>query len=108
MAKAGDVGCIRLIADTAEIAGRGLGMIGAILNPELIILGGRGALAGPLLIDPLTASYERHTLIKRQDVPNRSASGSSSADLPKTTRSWGGGMGGWRDGVSRASAPASE
>ena len=42
MAKAGDVGCIRLIADTAEIAGRGLGMIGAILNPGLIILGGRG------------------------------------------------------------------
>ena len=73
MAKAGDVGCIRLIADTAEIAGRGLGMIGAILNPGLIILGGRGALAGPLLIDPLTASYERHTLIKRQDVPEFAA-----------------------------------
>jgi predicted NBD/HSP70 family sugar kinase len=69
MAKAGDVGCVRLIADTAEIAGRGLGMIGAILNPGLIILGGRGALAGSLLIDPLIASYERHTLIKRQDVP---------------------------------------
>jgi predicted NBD/HSP70 family sugar kinase len=69
MAKAGDVGCARLIADAAEIAGRGLGMIGAILNPGLIVLGGRGALAGPLLIDPLTASYERHTLIKRQDVP---------------------------------------
>jgi predicted NBD/HSP70 family sugar kinase len=68
MAIAGDVGCSRLIADTAEIAGRGLGMIGAILNPGLIIVGGRGALAGPLLIDPLTASYERHTLIKRQDV----------------------------------------
>ena len=34
MAKAGDVGCIRLIADTAEIAGRGLGMIGAILQPR--------------------------------------------------------------------------
>jgi hypothetical protein len=44
-------------------------MIGAILNPGLIILGGRGALAGSLLIDPLIASYERHTLIKRQDVP---------------------------------------
>ena len=29
----------------------------------------QAALAGPLLIDPLTASYERHTLIKRQDVP---------------------------------------
>lgn len=69
MANAGDVGCARLIADSAEIAGRGLGMIGAIINPGLIILGGRGVLAGSLLIEPLTASYERHTLIKRQDVP---------------------------------------
>jgi len=69
MAKGGDAGCSRLIADTAEIAGRGLGMIGAIINPGLIILGGRGVLAGPLMIEPLIASYERHTLIKRRDVP---------------------------------------
>jgi predicted NBD/HSP70 family sugar kinase len=69
MANAGDVGSARLIADTAEIAGRGLGMIGAIINPALIVLGGRGALAGPLMLEPLKASYERHTLIKRQDVP---------------------------------------
>jgi predicted NBD/HSP70 family sugar kinase len=50
MANAGDVGCARI-------------------NPGLIIIGGRGGLAGPLLLDPLTASYERHTLIKREDVP---------------------------------------
>ncbi|MBV8472741.1 MAG: ROK family protein, partial [Hyphomicrobiales bacterium] len=69
MANAGDVGSARLIADTAEIAGRGLALIGAIINPGLIIVGGRGGFAGPLLLEPLTASYERHTLIKRQDVP---------------------------------------
>ena len=45
-ANAGDVGCARLIADTAEIAGRGLGMIGAIINPGLIVVGGRAAFAG--------------------------------------------------------------
>ena len=43
----------RLIADTAEIAGRGLGMIGAIFNPGLIIVGGRAALAGGVLMRPL-------------------------------------------------------
>ena len=69
LAEEGHVGCRRLIADTAEQAGRGLGMIGAILNPGLIILAGRGALAGPLLMQPLTESYERNTLIKRDDVP---------------------------------------
>ena len=69
LAKAGDVGCAKLIVDTATAAGRGLGMIGVVLNPGLIIVSGRGALAGPLLLEPLTASYERHTLIKRDEVP---------------------------------------
>ncbi|MDE3175750.1 MAG: ROK family transcriptional regulator [Pseudomonadota bacterium] len=65
----GDVGFRRLLADTAEIAGRGLGMIGAILNPGLILIGGRAALAGDALLAPLIASYERHTLIKREETP---------------------------------------
>lgn len=65
----GHVGCARLIEDTAAIAGRGLGMIGAVLNPGLILIGGRGATAGSLLLDPLRQSYDRHTLIKSDDVP---------------------------------------
>ena len=65
----GDVGFRRLLADTAEVAGRGLGMIGAILNPGLILIGGRAALAGDALLAPLIASYERHTLIKRDETP---------------------------------------
>lgn len=69
LAKSGDVGCARLLADTAEIAGRGLGMIGAILNPGLIIVGGAAALAEDVFLAPLAAAYEKHTLIKRDDVP---------------------------------------
>jgi predicted NBD/HSP70 family sugar kinase len=44
-------------------------MIGAVLNPGLILIGGRGATAGSLLLDPLRQSYDRHTLIKSDDVP---------------------------------------
>jgi predicted NBD/HSP70 family sugar kinase len=66
----GDVGFRRLIADTAQIAGRGLGMIGAILNPGLILIGGRAALAGDAFLGPLITAYERHTLIKREDTPH--------------------------------------
>jgi predicted NBD/HSP70 family sugar kinase len=65
----GDLGFRRLLTDTAEVAGRGLGMIGAILNPGLILVGGRAALAGETLLQPLIASYERHTLIKREETP---------------------------------------
>ncbi len=68
LAESGDVGCRRLIEDTAEIAGHGLGMIGTIINPPLIVIGGRMALAGELLLAPLRASYEKHTLVKSRDV----------------------------------------
>jgi predicted NBD/HSP70 family sugar kinase len=65
----GDVGCRRLISDTAAMAGRGLGIIGTIVNPGLVVVGGRLAKAGDLLLGPLTESYDRHTLIKRDAVP---------------------------------------
>lgn len=69
LAKAGDVEAARLIADTATHAGLGLAMIGAALNPPLFVIAGRGALAGELLLQPLISAYEKHTLIRRDDVP---------------------------------------
>jgi predicted NBD/HSP70 family sugar kinase/biotin operon repressor len=68
LAKGGDVGCRRLIEDMAEAAGRGLGIIGAVINPGLVVIGGRMATAGDLLLVPLEQSYNKHTLIKRGDV----------------------------------------
>ena len=68
LAKEGDVGCRRLIEDTAEAAGRGLGIIGTVINPPLIVIGGRLATAGDLLLNPLEQSFNKHTLIKRDDV----------------------------------------
>jgi len=64
----GDVGARRLIEDTAAVAGRGLGLIGTILNPPLIIIGGRIALVGDILLAPLIEAYEKHTLIKARDL----------------------------------------
>jgi predicted NBD/HSP70 family sugar kinase/predicted transcriptional regulator len=69
LAQGGHVGCARLIEDTGLVAGRGLGMIGAVLNPGLVLIGGRGALAGEILLAPLRQSYDRHTLIKHADAP---------------------------------------
>ncbi len=69
LAEQGDAGALRLIADTAEMAGRGLAMIGTLINPPLILIGGRMALAGEILLAPLQRSFERHTLIKAAQVP---------------------------------------
>jgi predicted NBD/HSP70 family sugar kinase len=72
MAEQGEVGALRMIEDTAEMAGRGLGIIGSILNPPLIVIGGRMALAGDILLAPLAAAYERHSLIKARNVASDS------------------------------------
>ncbi len=72
LAEQGDVGALRLIADTAEHAGRGLALIGTIINPPLILIGGRMALAGEILLAPLQRSFETHTLIKSAQVPPQS------------------------------------
>jgi predicted NBD/HSP70 family sugar kinase len=69
MAEQGDVRALRMIEDCAEFAGRGIGIIGSIINPPLIVVGGRMALAGDILLAPLITSYERHALIKSRDVP---------------------------------------
>ena len=67
-AQQGDVGCRRLIEDTAELAGRGLGVITASVNPSLIVIAGRLVHSGDLLIDALSRSYDRHALVKSSDV----------------------------------------
>jgi predicted NBD/HSP70 family sugar kinase len=64
----GHVDSVAAIAGIAEAAGRGLGIIGSILNPGIVVVGGAGAAAGPLLFDRLTDSYERHTLLKRAQL----------------------------------------
>ena len=69
LANSGDADAMRLVAETAERAGRGLGVIGAVLNPGLFVIAGGGACAGALLLKPLIGSYERHFFIKRNDVP---------------------------------------
>lgn len=65
----GDAECMGAVSGIAEAAGRGLGIIGSILNPGAVVIGGRGMAAGPLLIERLEASYERHTLLKRPQLP---------------------------------------
>lgn len=69
MAIAGDPFCIELVQRAGSIGGHGLGIIGSVFNPPLVVVSGRLAMTGDILIAPLAESFERHTLIKRADVP---------------------------------------
>jgi predicted NBD/HSP70 family sugar kinase len=70
LALAGDPICLRLIEQTGEAGGHGLGLIGSVFNPPLVVVSGRLATAGDILMKPLAASFERFALIKHGDVPH--------------------------------------
>jgi predicted NBD/HSP70 family sugar kinase len=51
LAVAGDPGCHRVVVDAGRTIGRALSGICAVLDPKLVIIGGRIAAAGPPLLD---------------------------------------------------------
>jgi predicted NBD/HSP70 family sugar kinase len=68
LAEAGDPGALRMIEDAGISGGRALAIIGTILNPPLILIGGRLALAHELLLRPLRSAYDKHTLLRNSDL----------------------------------------
>jgi glucokinase len=55
----GDPAAIELLADLAVWVGEGLASVVAILDPELVVLGGGVSEAGKLLMDPAEAAFGR-------------------------------------------------
>ena len=55
----GDPAAVELLADLGVWVGEGLASVAAILDPELVVLGGGVCEAGSLLIDPALAAFRR-------------------------------------------------
>ena len=55
----GDPAAVELLADLGTWIGEGLASVAAILDPELIVLGGGVSEAGALLIDPALVAFRR-------------------------------------------------
>jgi ROK family protein (putative glucokinase) len=55
----GDPAAVELLADLGVWIGEGLASVVAILDPELVVLGGGVSEAGALLIDPALAAFRR-------------------------------------------------
>lgn len=56
----GDPAALELMSDLGTWIGEGAASVAAILDPELMVLGGGVAEAGALLIDPAVAAFRRH------------------------------------------------
>ncbi|WP_255606907.1 ROK family protein [Pedobacter polysacchareus] len=80
-AKAGDPLAVSIMADAAFLIGKGLATLIHIINPELIVLGGRGAIAGKMMMAPIEQAIHEfciprlaeHTEIKVSALNTESA-----------------------------------
>jgi predicted NBD/HSP70 family sugar kinase len=62
LVRSGDRGARRAIADAGEAIGRALSTFVNALDPELVLVGGELAAAGPVLLEPIRSSMERHSV----------------------------------------------
>jgi predicted NBD/HSP70 family sugar kinase len=62
LARDGDPGCRRVIADAGHSVGRVAAMLCNQFNPERIVVGGELALAGDLLLEPMRESIRRYAV----------------------------------------------
>src|SRR5215468_4089190 len=59
---ADDRGARRAVADAGEAVGMVVSWVVNVLNPELVVIGGDLAAAGDVLLDPIRASIQRHSV----------------------------------------------
>ena len=62
MARNGDPGARRVIADAGRAVGQVVAGLCNLFNPEMVVIGGELSTAGELLLDPLRESIERYAL----------------------------------------------
>jgi predicted NBD/HSP70 family sugar kinase len=64
----GDQFCIRLLSDAGYNIGQGLAILLHIMNPEVIVLSGKGAIAGKLWLAPIQQAVNEHSIPRLASV----------------------------------------
>lgn len=60
LARAGDAFCVERIAHLGDWIGRGIASLAAVLDPQVVVIGGGVAEAGDLLVGPVEESFAAH------------------------------------------------
>jgi predicted NBD/HSP70 family sugar kinase len=68
LAREGDLGCRRVIADAGRVVGSAAAVVFNLLNPQLLVLGGDLAEAGDVLIDGVRSSLRLSALPAADDA----------------------------------------
>ncbi len=55
-----DPGALRLLAELGDWLGQGVASLAAVLDPQIVVIGGGVSAAGDLLLEPIREAYLRH------------------------------------------------
>jgi glucokinase len=55
-----DPGALRLLAELGDWLGQGVASLTAVLDPQIVVIGGGVSAAGDLLLEPIREAYLRH------------------------------------------------
>jgi predicted NBD/HSP70 family sugar kinase len=67
LARGGDAGCQRAIADAGRVLGRVVAAVCNVFNPDMVVVGGDLGEAGDLLLDPLREAVGRYAIAGAAD-----------------------------------------
>ena len=56
----GDAGALKILAELGSWLGQAVGSLTAVLDPEIVVIGGGVSAAGDLLLDPIREAYLNH------------------------------------------------
>lgn len=65
LAKDGDQGCSRVIADAGAQIGAAVAGLGMVMNPQIVVVGGELAETGELLLGPMRDAIERRMVVNQ-------------------------------------------
>jgi glucokinase len=63
-ARAGDPFAVERLAELGDWIGQGVATLTAVLDPNVVVIGGGVGEAGPLLLDPIRTSFENHVTVR--------------------------------------------
>lgn len=63
-ARAGDEFAVARLAELGDWIGQGVATLTAVLDPNVVVIGGGVSEAGPLLLDPIRTSFENHVTVR--------------------------------------------
>lgn len=63
-ARAGDPFAIERLTELGDWIGQGVATLTAVLDPNVVVIGGGVSEAGPLLLDPIRTSFENHVTVR--------------------------------------------